>query len=509
LSNIPYLTWQAFAYSILVTREPQLVYVLRKGGAHELVAYAVSANGTLHVADPNYRGRTDREIKFANGFFEPYSSADNEEELKKGKGYKYDRIGYHGRSAILDWGQISKRWDEFDKRVIGNDVFPKYKFSWFDYRGKDIKKYDLVDGIVVDQEKLFPWVELKDQSGNDIDTGNPAWPDRGRSMSFWRGGKLLEAKYDKERNHYYIELVPGENRLGITVQYKEKYIDFKYVTVVLGTLTIDPATLEGEPDKPYTFTAVCTSPPAKARYEWAIDGEPVQSTESKVTGRFKAAGTYTITCKLYDDAVAGGKPIGEASATATIKGTASLSISALDGTSGVVGNSYRFKAAPQGIPGNATYQWYLNSSNMGSGNADSISTVTPREAKPYEVGLTASWITAQKTTETISATIMLNVTAAPSPTPPPPTPPPASTPSDTLQKCTISAPCALCGINFYRLNPDGSFSGEISSTNPDQCGTAYLKPGKYNMDICCPKPDRSCNWTKKQITVVAGGPNSF
>lgn len=198
-----------------------------------------------------------------------------------------------------------------------------------------------------------------------------------------------------------------------------------------------------------------------------------------------------------------------------IKPPASLSVKALDGTSGIVGNSYRFSALSRNIPSNAMYTWYLNGTFMGSGNAGSTATVTPREAKPYEIGLLVSWINEQGITESKAAAVVMYVSEAPQPTPPPATPPPATpppapTPSDGLEKVTLTIPCGKCqGVNAYLLNPDGSFSGKISSTPQYECSTIYLKPGKWNIDICCEKPDRSCDWVKKQIVVIKGGPNNF
>ncbi|MCX6005832.1 MAG: hypothetical protein NTZ34_01055 [Chloroflexi bacterium] len=88
-------------------------------------------------------------------------------------------------------------------------------------------------------------------------------------------------------------------------------------------MTIDPASLDGEPGKPYTFTAIISSPPAKARYAWAVDGALQKTQGRELRYTFAKEGSYTITCELYDDASANEKLIGEATASATIKASSS------------------------------------------------------------------------------------------------------------------------------------------------------------------------------------------
>jgi len=135
LSEYPETTLRLFAYSMLLTGEPQYVSVrhtltLPESG-HALVVYRVSA-GKLYVSDPNYPGKTDRFIEYANGTFIPYSSGANAEEIAAGRGKQYNRIAYIAKTSLIDWAKISTRWAELRNGTIGNDVFPAYEIHWVD-----------------------------------------------------------------------------------------------------------------------------------------------------------------------------------------------------------------------------------------------------------------------------------------------------------------------------------------------------------------------------------------
>ncbi len=117
-----------------------------------------------------------------------------------------------------------------------------------------------------------------------------------------------------------FDLKPGSNRLGIYVyDFGNKYIDFQYLTVISGGLSIEPASLNGEVNKEYTFTAKTDSPPDKVRYDWYVADKQVQSGSSNtLTTKFAAEGAYTILAKLFEK---DGKEITSGQATANIKKT--------------------------------------------------------------------------------------------------------------------------------------------------------------------------------------------
>ena len=219
------LTWKLFAYSMLLTGQPQSVaiYNTTQGGGHAMVVYRIFKglnSYVFYVADPNYPGDTLRQINYADGKFKPYNSGENAGEIAQGNGKAYDKITYIAKTAVIDWGKIGARWSEFKAGTIGNDSFPAYKIVWKDELNA---VHDLVDGLVSATEliDLYP-------TSTAAAVGLTVYRD-GVQLNFDSNGK--------------IKLNPGNNLLGFyiegTVNNQYKYIDFKYINVVyLDTITL-------------------------------------------------------------------------------------------------------------------------------------------------------------------------------------------------------------------------------------------------------------------------------
>lgn len=303
-------TWKLFAYSIQITGEPQEVGIYSNaGGGHDMICYRVK-DGNLYIADPNYPGDTERRIEFKDGKFVPYNSGANADEIAKGKGKAYEKIEYCAKTTTVSWDKIAQRWAEFKAGTVGNDTFPAYQITWID--DKNVA-HDLVDGYIsptklinIDFKSTFP----------------------GGSTVFRDSVPL---KWDANGNY---ELLPGVNKLGILINGEvdgvdkngqaiklSKYVDFKYLNVTYSGIGITPATLTGEINKDYTFTAKTDAPLEKARYDWYVNDKQSQSgSETTLTTKFAVEGKYTIAVKLIDK---NGKEAGTAQALATIGKTAS------------------------------------------------------------------------------------------------------------------------------------------------------------------------------------------
>jgi hypothetical protein len=242
------LTFQAFAYAMQLTGEPQEVGIFSSaGGGHDMICYRVYKN-SLYIADPNYPGNTDRRIKYANERFVPYESGANAAEIAAGNSTTYETIEYCAKSASVDWNKIAQRWNEFKAGTIGNDVFPRY---------------DLV--VVKDDGKIEPLVDGYASEQKKIDISEAAGIPNGGSISVFREGVPLN--WDANGK---IELVEGNNPLGILVQgdvdssahtSMMKYIDFKYFNVVYGREEAAPSSI------PY-ITLFCEGSPGNAYDSW-------------------------------------------------------------------------------------------------------------------------------------------------------------------------------------------------------------------------------------------------
>jgi hypothetical protein len=204
------LTWKRFAYSILLTGQPQLVSLASGENAHAMIVYRV-VNGTLHIADPNYPGNPDRKIEYSNGKFTPYNSGMNADDIKKGRAIAFEKIGYRAKTAAVDWTKIQQHWNAVKNKSIGNKRFPSYSL-WYG-------------------DKAIP-NELKDNN----ETTRPFVGIGGKSnqaeirVTVYRDG--MEVKPDKDG---LFQLKPGGNLFGVRIDGKGnkiyEYIDFKYVNI--------------------------------------------------------------------------------------------------------------------------------------------------------------------------------------------------------------------------------------------------------------------------------------
>ena len=203
-----------FTYSIQATHEPQEVVMLSNaGGGHAMVVYKIVGNA-LYVADPNYRGATDRKIIYysGDGKFKPYQSGANREEIDNGNSKAYEKILYAGKSTILPWDKIAQHWAELKAGTIGNGIFPGYVLI----EGQK----PLIDGYSTSEKFLYVAAVGRNEQGV-IDAS--AW-----NCNQYRDGiKLPDGD---------IELKPGDNLLGFDVMTKVgndwEYVDFKYINVV-------------------------------------------------------------------------------------------------------------------------------------------------------------------------------------------------------------------------------------------------------------------------------------
>jgi hypothetical protein len=112
------LSYNLFRYSMQLTGEPQMVGLTKEGtGGHAMVCYRIK-DGKLYIADPNYPGNLDRRIEYEVNRLKPYESGANRAEIEAGNSVSYDKIGYTGKTSIIDWNKIGQRWTEFKAGTI-------------------------------------------------------------------------------------------------------------------------------------------------------------------------------------------------------------------------------------------------------------------------------------------------------------------------------------------------------------------------------------------------------
>ena len=238
-------TYEALAYSMMVTKEPQFVaiYTLDAKGAitggHAIVAYKME-NNKIFVADPNFPGKDNRYIQFnmGNNTFSPYSSGANAADISAGNGVSYPAVEYYGVTAMIDWETISKEYGKMIDGVSGNDEFPQASLEYL----KEIK--DTGEEV---WEKCPDMIEL-----NLEDTAKVSEEDAGKIFfrikpqysnlccSLYDGTDLKEAPGLLNPKtgfiSYAVDLKNGANDLGFFLQIYQNqryyYSDFKRVKVM-------------------------------------------------------------------------------------------------------------------------------------------------------------------------------------------------------------------------------------------------------------------------------------
>ncbi len=195
----------AIGYTLLKTGNPQFVAIFRTGGAHAITAYGVKGD-QAYIADPNKPGDKNRWLNIIGGTFLPYNN-----------GYEYDRFAYMGNWSLIV-NNIADRWREFEAGTIGNDRFPAVKFQVKE--GKDGEWADLTNGYGVGVNKV----------------GIIAVPKELSDETFTIGVYKDTRRVTPDADGLY-PLQTGNNHLGILVASKvagkAKYVDFKYVDIVL------------------------------------------------------------------------------------------------------------------------------------------------------------------------------------------------------------------------------------------------------------------------------------
>jgi len=213
------LMWKAFAYSIQMSGEPQFVGIVSNAGdGHAMVVYRVHKN-ELYIADPNYPGNTGRRIEYSGGAFKPYNSGANAEEIKAGNGKAYERIGYCGKTAMVDWNVLDARWNEFKAGTIGNDRFPQYHYVIHHDNGSEDL---LVDNYESQDKKVHIWIK------SDFPT----------DRAIYRNGTIIEpdmnGKYELEEGNNLIGMYMKGDANNNPQSPAYRYVDFQYFNIQYG-----------------------------------------------------------------------------------------------------------------------------------------------------------------------------------------------------------------------------------------------------------------------------------
>ena len=241
--------WYAIAGAMLVTGEPQGVGIYipdgvsadgtPKYGGHDLICYQVDVkSGQLYISDPNTPGK-GQTINLTGEKFDPYIAS----YIGGEQGRPFPYVTYYAKTAYIDWEKIGKRWAEVLNKKIGSvapNNFPDYSFWVNDGAGYEIK-----DSLNTDLDTL----RLVTVSAN----AQLYYPNKFNGK-YTIGTKVYDEKGNllvtQDGTHKkFVLLKPGINKLGVYVyawkstaktgsNYKELYIDFKWITVTFAKPTM-------------------------------------------------------------------------------------------------------------------------------------------------------------------------------------------------------------------------------------------------------------------------------
>jgi hypothetical protein len=200
-----FLSWKAFAFSMLVTGEPQFVGLTSNSGGHAIIAHKISlTEKKLYVCDPNYPGQ-EKIITFNGNKFDNYKTRQNADAPES----DYFGIGYYSKTSMIDWDKIGTYWTQFENKTIGSNKFPVIKI-----------KYKL------DKD----WVELMDTLTTSLDSLQITTEPSAGLIGIDEKGKQFKSAFK-----FPLEL--GKHQYGFALFLKPagnnnyKWVDFRWVTI--------------------------------------------------------------------------------------------------------------------------------------------------------------------------------------------------------------------------------------------------------------------------------------
>lgn len=299
------LSWYAFAYSILQTRQPQFIGIMSStGGGHVLIANQLwFQNGELWISDPNHPGNRSLSIHYIDHEFEPYyASLDADANPKN-----FEFIAYYGKSAVVDWNRVTQRWAEAEEGTIGREFFPEKKLLAYNPTNT-IEFWNLENDFTTSLDTLLLYIK-----------DNPS-ADYAFAVYDAEGFQILPADKKYAMDYFgKIGLSPGLNILGVCIYKKTTSADkegniktswdwagFQWVDVYQSRLQISPDPIVSvRPDKELTLTVVNSgNPPVDARYEWDFGDGSAKATvynDNTVKHHFTRTGIMEVIVRMYNN----------------------------------------------------------------------------------------------------------------------------------------------------------------------------------------------------------------
>lgn len=222
-------TFNAFAYSMLLTNEPQFLGIYGKEedgeySGHALIIYGKQGDRFL-VSDPNYPfgtkdGNDPRYLTYnaAAEKFDTYYSGPN----AKDKGFAFTEIFFIGYKDLINWDRLGELWDELEAGIVGQEEFPTYELAvrsgdsesedelWFNYEADS----DEIS-VRVRDAAFDPFLVVYDAQGNEVVGSSGPVP-----LTLREGDNFYGFEVDADTGAKYVDWV-GFNWIKIIYQPEE------------------------------------------------------------------------------------------------------------------------------------------------------------------------------------------------------------------------------------------------------------------------------------------------
>jgi hypothetical protein len=313
----PETTLRLFAYSMLVTRAPQMAVIPR----HAMVANKITGN-VPGIVDPNYPGE-QRQSKFDAGTLT----------------YDNQPLYYMGVTALVEWGQVAARWEALKSGAIGNEVnrYPPYEMKTGDaatHTGNSMTREEmsslvtLADGHQSSSQRIFIAVNETDSNDDMLKIQVADCYVNGVKVTDfikpWLKGiphQAVVVNLNPGRNLVGLEL-SGTNRDSKYDYASEGWTAFRYLNINYepSGVRLEPSSVEGETGQKLSFKVVSPQMANNRRYQWnngLVDWETVVPTTDII---WQQPGEYNVTVMVINpDANQSRRLVGTAVAKASIK----------------------------------------------------------------------------------------------------------------------------------------------------------------------------------------------
>ncbi len=303
----------AFAYSILLTKQPQFIGIKSTSSGHAMIVYNVSSDA-LYISDPNFPGDTRKiSYKIVNGLvdLQPYFSGDDCEQATTNS-KEYTDFNYFGLYSLIDKSKVAEVWNKVQNdKDPGTSAFPAdVSFTVRIVKDQEKNEYyeiPLEDGMAVYQSQISEIGKrlLYIYPSGTYKAGDKFYFYIGESDKYFGFLEKANTGIPFDLNN----LVMGNNDIGIRYMREvsvtkdgqtktiEKFVNFYRFNIIVKAdpmLSVSPETANAFVGDIIPFSATVDNMPDDAVYIWDFgDDNIIATNDSDYPYAYMAEGAYS------------------------------------------------------------------------------------------------------------------------------------------------------------------------------------------------------------------------